>query len=250
MSDPYGCAELYDLEYADMDEDVAYYVLLARQNRMILELGCGTGRLTLPMARAGAIVHGIDHSREMLRGLEKRLRAERPEVRYRVQYQRSDFRAHEPVTTYPLVVWPFNALHHCEGPEDVLRVLDVARRALSPGGRLALDCYLPDLVLYDRDPTKRYEFRTFDDPRTGRPLQSWEQGWWDAERWIHHVVYVYQHPDGREERAHLKLRMFELSELHDLIHQAGWTILSEARDFEGAPVGRDALKWVAVLARR
>jgi SAM-dependent methyltransferase len=250
VSDPYGSALLYDLEYADMDEDLSYYVMLAQRSRRVLELGCGTGRLTLPMARAGATVHGIDHSPEMLGGLELRLRAERPQVRYRVKYQQADFRTYVPQHRYPLVIWPFNALHHCDGPENVTQVLHVASQAVAPGGYLAVDCYLPDRKLYDRDPERRYEYRAFKHPVTGQRIESWEQGWWDEAGRIHHVIYVYRHPDGHEDRAHLKLRMFELPELHALIHDAGWAIVTEAGDFEGAPVGRNALKWVALLQRR
>ncbi|MFT4628798.1 MAG: SAM-dependent methyltransferase [Myxococcota bacterium] len=250
MSDPYGSAELYDLEYSDMTEDLEHYVRLARRYRFLLELGCGTGRLTLPMARTGAGVHGIDHSAQMLAGLERRLRLERPQVRYRVQYQQGDFRSFDPPARYPLVIWPFNALHHCTGPEDVVRVLDNVRDCLMPSGLLGMDCYLPDIELYDRDPNKRYEFRTFADPRTGEPLQSWEQGWWNAETRVHHVLYVYRHADGREEKAHLQLRMFELDELRALIRNAGWRIRSQASDFQGTPVTQKSLKWVAILDRR
>ncbi len=247
--DPYGSPELYDLEYADMVEDVEHYVRLARRYGLVCELGCGTGRLTIPMLRAGATVHGIDIAASMLQGLERKLKLLPPSDRLRARYQVADFRDWQPPMKYPLVMWPFNAMHHCRDGADIRAVLSVAEQALATGGTFAMDCYLPDLTLYDRDPEGRYEARTFAHPDTGERIESWEQGWWEAARNIHHVVYIYAHEDGTERRAHLELRMFTLDELTRIISDEGWKIRWQARDFTGKPVTSKALKWVAILER-
>lgn len=248
LDDPYGVAALYDLEYAYHREDIAWYTGLARaaQGR-VLELGCGTGRLTLPMAHAGATVVGVDRAEAMLAGLATKLQRAPPVVQRRVQLVSADYLELQLEGSFGAVLWPFNALHHCPGPDAVAGILRKIAGWLAPGGVLALDCYLPDLELYDRDPEERFEHRTFTDPRSGEPLQSWEQGWWDAPARIHHVLYVYEHPDGRQERAHLALRMYELDELRALIAGAGWRIRQEAMDFEQTPLHPDALKWVGLL---
>jgi SAM-dependent methyltransferase len=247
--DPYAEPELYDLEYAHHDEDVGWYVDRARAARgPVLELGCGTGRLTLPIARAGVSVLGVDRAQPMLDQLHAKLRREPADVRLRAKTLAADYLALDLDQRFAAVLWPFNAIHHCPGPDAVVAVLQRARAWLVPGGRLAMDAYLPDLDLYDRDPHGRYEPRTFTDPRSGERLDSWEQGWWDEPTRTHHVLYVYRHTDGREERAHLALRMYELHELHDLVARAGFRVVREAMDFEGTPLAPDALKWVALLA--
>lgn len=251
--DPYADPALYDLEYADHREDLAYYTRLASSSPgPILELGCGTGRLTLPMARAGAHVDGVDLAPAMLEGLRLKLAAEPPPVQARVRFWEADFRALPAHTRrdYAWVIWPFNALHHCKGPEDVVGVLLAARERLATGGGVALDVYLPDRELYDRDPGKTYEHRIFKDPRTGRPLHTWEQGWWDEAEHVHHVVYTYRDHQGSEERAHLRLRMFERDELTRLVREAGFRIAFSAEDFEGRPVRPGSLKWVLQLRPR
>jgi uncharacterized protein YhjY with autotransporter beta-barrel domain len=78
-------------------------------------------------------------------------------------------------------------------------------------------------------------------------LVSWEQGHWDAEARIHHVRYVYEHRDGRQEISHLQLRMFELALLHSLLARAGFRLDVECQDFVGTPMGKRPLKWVAAL---
>lgn len=245
--DPYGDPELYDLEYAHHDEDVPWYVLQARRSGgPVLELGCGTGRLTLPIARSGIDVRGVDRAAEMVASLRTKLGTEAPEVAERVTLLEADYTAAGLGGPYGAVLWPFNALHHCDGPEQIVDVLRDLRTRIRPRGLLALDCYLPDLELYDRDPEAKYEPRHFRDPRSGRPMDSWEQGWWDAETHTHHVVYTYRHEDGRLERTHLRLRMYELDEVRELIQQAGWRLEHESSDFEGGPLGDRPLKYVAI----
>lgn len=253
--DPYGDGRMYDMEYADHDEDRAWYAAIARAARgPVVELGCGTGRLTIPLALSGVRIHGIDRSGSMLARLADRLERLPPIVRDQVSFAEADYLLPEavpPADVLPAaaVLWPFNALHHCPGPEAVTAVLRKAAEWIAPGGRLALDCYLPDRELYSRDPDQRYEFRTFVDPSDGGMLESWEQGWWDEERRLHHVVYTYRSGDGRERRSHLALRMYELGELRAMVSDSGWRIVREVRDFDGTPLGHRPLKWIAVLER-
>ena len=247
--DPYADPALYDLEYADHTEDITYYQRLAGElDGPLLELGCGTGRLTLPMARIGAEVDGVDLAQSMLDGLQRKLDAHPPGAS-RVRLFHGDFRSlpdglHD---RYAAVIWPFNALHHCRSEDDVRRTLTGARQRLGPDGLLALDVYLPDRQLYDRDPAKTYEHRIFQDPRTGQPLHTWEQGWWDEDTRTHHVVYTYKSRDGSEERAHLRLRMFERPELLALFQDTGFRVVEQAEDFIGTYVRPQSLKWVVKL---
>src|SRR5918996_6467342 len=73
-------APFYDWENAQTvaRRDVAFWQrLAAAQNGIVLELGCGTGRITAPVARAGATIVGVDRSRPMLARAQQRLRRAR-----------------------------------------------------------------------------------------------------------------------------------------------------------------------------
>jgi SAM-dependent methyltransferase len=248
-NDPYADGALYDLEYADMTEDVDFYVQRASEAEgPVVELGCGTGRLTIPIARAGIRVTGVEASPAMLARLRAKLGREEPAVQDRITLRAESWETFRPDEPADVVLWPFNALHHCRDEAALRDVLAHVRSYVRPEGRLALDAYLPDPVLYGRDPDRRYEPRTFVDPATGESLESWEQGWWDEREHVHNVLYVYRSRLG-ERRTHLRLRMFEVERLRAIVGEAGWRIVTEASDFAGAPVGRDALKWVAMLAR-
>jgi len=248
--DPYADGVLYDLEYADVTEDVAFYVQRAGEAEgPVVELGCGTGRLTIPVARAGIRITGVEASPAMLARLRAKLEREEPAVRDRVAVHAGSWETFRPAAPADVVLWPFNALHHSRDEAALRDMLSRVRSYLRPSGRVVLDAYLPDPELYGRDPDRRYEPRTFVDPLTGDLLESWEQGWWDEDAHVHHVLYVYR-SGGAERRTHLQLRMFEIDVLRSVIEDAGWRIVMEASDFGGAPVGPGALKWVGMLVPR
>jgi SAM-dependent methyltransferase len=246
--DPYRDPELYDIEYADMSEDVAYYQAIAWQaDGPILELGCGTGRLTIPMADTGAHMVGVDLSEAMLAGCRAKLDALPPAGT--VELHHGEFRTFELGRRFNTIIWPFNALHHLRTDEALDQALQRIAAHLEPGGMLATDAYLPDLELYDRDPNQKFEGRTFLDPRTGGALESWEQGWWEPEGRIHHVLYTYRHPDGETEKVHICFRMWSLEELRAAFVRAGFTIEHEAEDFRSTPLRPKSLKYVATFRR-
>jgi len=249
--DPYSLGPLYDLEYVDHTEDVNHYLDLAHaSNGPVLEFGCGTGRLLLAIAAAGCTIHGVDRSHTMLSQLAEKIARQGLGIRSRVSWEPGDFQTYTSERRYPLVLLPFNAIHHCRHRDEVSAMLATVRALLAPGALFALDGYLPDVALYDREPDQRFEERIFEDPRDGRRLHSWEQGWWDAKTCVHHVVYTYRRVNGHEERAHLQFSMYTLTELHELIEEVGFEVLTETSDFQGTPVRGDSLKWVAILRLR
>jgi hypothetical protein len=121
------------------------------------------------------------------------------------------------------------------------------RNQLAPKGRFILDCYLPDPVLYQRDPSQKYAEQTMVDPRTHRNLTSWETSWYDTLQQEHHVTYTYQEEQGEPWSVELKLRMFYPQELRALIDLAGFRIVAEAEDFRENPLSGESLKWVMEL---
>ncbi len=246
---PYRDPYLYDLEYGHLSDDIVFYTDLARRwPGPVVELGCGNGRILLPMARAGVTVHGLDSSAHMLEDLAAKVRGEAADVQSRISWHLGDFSTVSGRNR--LVLWPFNALHHLPGPDALSLTLAAIRGALRDDGLLALDCFLPDPSVGTVGPLKRGAVRLDRHPVTGEPLRSWQEEWWDASARVHHVVRVWQRADGREERLHNALRMYDLDELHALARHAGFEVHHEAEDFVGAPVSPASLQWVAQMRPR
>ncbi len=245
--DPYAHPRLYDLEYADHDEDVAFYVGIAMGSpSSVLELGVGTGRLTLRMAAAGATVWGIERSEAMLEQLNRRRCGESAEVQSRVDVRLGDYRSFSLQRQFDAVLLPFNALHHCETLEDIDALLSCVVAHLSAKGAFTLDCYLPDWALYGRS-AGRYEHRLFTDPDTGESWRSWEESYWDEALWIHHVWYLYARGREAPTCCELKLHMYSEATLRQAMRRAGLVIVSEAAGFQGEPFDDGGTRWVVTL---
>lgn len=136
-------AQYYDLEFADFTADIELYLAFAqRTGGPILELGCGTGRLLEPLARAGYEVHGVDRSAAMLARARDRLtRAGVQNVRL---YQ-ADFRElHElPAETFRLAIATVNSFLHLPDRASHSQALVAIHRVLRTGGLLILDLLHP-----------------------------------------------------------------------------------------------------------
>jgi len=133
-----GCATHYDADYASAgyEHDIPFYVERAKASGgPVLELGCGTGRVLVEIARAGIEIVGVDLSEEMLARAEERLAAEPAEVRERVRLIHSDLRTvtvDGGIGRFPLVTSPFRVVQHLVSRDDQKAWLRTVRAHLAP----------------------------------------------------------------------------------------------------------------------
>lgn len=121
-------------------EDIAFYRELALQHgRKALELGVGTGRVAIELAKVGVIVWGIDNSKHMFNVVKKKLRAENLNVRKRVKLIRSDMRGFKLKETFPFVYIASSTFEHCVTKEDQIKCLTSVYKTLEKGGIIAFD---------------------------------------------------------------------------------------------------------------
>jgi SAM-dependent methyltransferase len=145
-------AKYYDAAYAAMGvvDDTPFYLELAKQHSgPVLEIGCGTGRVLLPIARKGISIHGIDNSGPMLTLLREKLSFELPSIRQNVTLHSGDMRDFRLDRKFPLVTIPFRPMQQMYTVEDQLAALKSAAAHLAAGGILAFDVFFPR---FDRVP--------------------------------------------------------------------------------------------------
>jgi SAM-dependent methyltransferase len=138
---PYDAiARLYDAWSASVTEDIDFYVEEARAARgPVVELACGTGRISVPIAKAGVQLIGVDASPGMLEMARAYATAEGVELDLRL----GDMREPPVPERVELVLIPFRSLLHMTTEADRLRALGGARNLLAPGGRLVFDVFAP-----------------------------------------------------------------------------------------------------------
>jgi SAM-dependent methyltransferase len=139
-------AELYELENADDPHfDLPFWRGLVQElrPRRMLELACGTGRLTLPLARLGVAdeLVGVDNSEPFLARLRARVGDE--SLPTRVEVVHGDMQAPPVDGPFDLIAVPFNSLAYLTAREDRIACLRAARELLAPGGRFAFDVVAP-----------------------------------------------------------------------------------------------------------
>jgi|SRR5579862_5291659 len=126
--------------------DVEWYrTMAAESGGPVLELGAGTGRITLPIAQAGIEISALDASAQMLAILEDKLTACAPEVRARVRRITADMRTFDLPQKFALIIAPFRAFLHNITEADRIACLERVRHHLRPNGCFAFNVFHPSL---------------------------------------------------------------------------------------------------------
>lgn len=176
-TDLYAAPGIYDLLFDDRTDDVRFYTGLARGHARVLEYGAGTGRVTVPLARAGSAVVAVEREPAMLAGLRERLDREPEEVRARVTVVAADATALDLGERFERVLFPFNGLAHLHAAEAQSAFFSRVRRHLAPAGLFAFDLWLPEPRLLQGDVLESGRFL---DPTTREPVTLREEFAYDA----------------------------------------------------------------------
>jgi SAM-dependent methyltransferase len=205
---------LYDLENADDPAfDLPFWTALVERlrPRRMLELACGTGRLTLPFARLGVCeeIVGLDASPGFLDAARERVAESPPPTR--VEFVLGDMRHPEVEGEFDLVAVPFNSLAYIHGLDDRVATLRAAHGLLAPGGRFAFDVVAPryDLIAAAMAPSPAEELDVdHAAPDLGATrVRRWATDTYDAATQTLHSVnrYEIEWSDGRVEHRESEL---------------------------------------------
>jgi len=251
-------ADLYDhvVPYRERP-DVAFFVEAAQESGgPVLEVGCGTGRVLIPTARAGVEVVGLDLSLHMLAICRERLRREPREVQGRVQLVEADMRDFDLARQFRLVTAPFRPFQHLTTVDDQLSCLASIHRHLVVDGRLVLDLFNPSLEALTSDTVgqevgEEPEFTTPDGRRVIRRHKTVSR---DRAHQVNHVelIYYVTHPDGREERLlhAFPMRYLYRFEAEHLLVRCGFEVEALYADFDKSPYGSKVPGELVFVARK
>ncbi len=257
-------APFYDWENARTlgRRDVPFWTRLTRVARgPVLELGCGTGRVSLPLAQAGIDLVGIDRSPEMLSRIPdaarssasrrvppKRAGVKRDRTAARASFVRGDIRG-LPFRDrrFAMVIAPYGILQSLIRARDLDETLASVARVIAPGGTFGIDL-VPDVPRW-----REYRDRVQLQGRAGRAhltlIESVRQ---DRRRRLTTFEQCYVERLGtrrREHRFELTFRTLTVPEMTRRLERAGFTVTSVVGDYDGRPWRAGADVWI-ILAKR
>ena len=249
-------APFYDWENAQTlgRRDVAFWTRIAsRAAGPVLELGCGTGRVTIPLARAGVEVVGVDRSAPMLERARKRVRSG---ARARggaakgapsLRLVRADIRT-LPFGggSFPTVIAPYGILQSLTRPRDLTAALDSVARVIAPGGTFGIDL-VPDVPKW-REYSNRVQLRG---RSGGAHLTLVESVRQDPKRRLTTFQQTFLERRGariEEHQFELTFRTLSVAEMSRQLERAGFRIDAVLGDYRGRAWDNRAEVWI-ILAR-
>jgi len=236
-------AHLYDLDDRGVTkDDIPFYLEYAAKTSGgdILELACGTGRVTIPLAKAGNNVWGIDLSENMLGQMKNKLNMSSQEIAKRVHISKMDMCSFVLHKKFSLIIIPFRAFQALTSLDQQNKCLTSIYRHLTDGGILILDVFKPKGQL---DESWIYpeitQWEVFD-PKTGYRIRKNHRGQAiDIERQIIYPEFIYHivKPDGEEIiREQLELKYYYYDQIKDLLETQGFEIMQEFGYYDKRPI--------------
>lgn len=244
----------YDLEFGAFAEDLPLYEqFAARAGARLLELGCGTGRLLVPLAQRGLRVTGVDISATMLNVARTKLQAVGPLEHARLV--RDDIRTLTSLgeERFDLAFSAINSFLHLETLDDQRAALHAVAAHLRRGGLFIADLLAPDPVLLATYDGRLVHTATFHDPASGARIDKFSSSIVDyAEQRIETTFFYDTVTAGgalRRETAPFVLRYVGRFELELLLGAAGFNDISLYGSYELEPFTAESDRLLVVAAR-
>ena len=254
--------EVYDataaarLEGSSCEGDVEFFRAAARRTGgPILDVGCGTGRVAIPLALDGREVVGIDTSAAMLRLAARHRGQLTDDVAARLTFVEADMASFDLGRTFTLIVVPFRVFQFLLTPAAQRSALGAFRRHLAPRGELIVDLFDPRLDLCVPGLENIHQVDVVRHPTTGREVTVERIARAnDPLNQILRELWVFTELDDRGKpmravRESLSLRWTYRWEMRHLLELEGFEVIEELGDFHGSPptYGREQV-WVVRAA--
>jgi len=221
-------ANIYDGMNTNL-ADLQFYKRWLPKNKdaRILELCCGTGRLTLPIAKDGYDISGVDYTSSML----EQAKVKASEGGLEVEFIEADIRTLDLPEKYDLIFIPFNSIHHLYKNEDLFKAFNVVKNHLKEEGLFLLDCFNPNIqfiVEGEKEQKEIAEYTTKD----GREVLIKQIMRYENKTQINRIEWQYFINGEFDSIQNLDMRLFFPQELDSYLEWNGFNIIHKFGGFE------------------
>lgn len=239
-------AVYYDLIHRGLPGEAEFYLGQAlKRGGDVLEVGCGTGRITIPLAMSGLNVTGMDNSGEMLALCREKI-SQVGKMPGKVKLIQADMRTFSLNRTFPLVLMNYRTFMHCLTPDEQLACLLCIFSHLEPGGELFFNVWVAktDALLHFPSAFQEDSIRLLESvhiPGEENVLDHLYTAWRDDFRQLLHERHWMQEKDEQgnllyEEELVMTRAWFTPREMEHLLCRAGFETIALLGDFEGEPL--------------
>jgi SAM-dependent methyltransferase len=193
----------------------------------ILELCCGTGRLTIPIAKDGYDISGVDYTASMLEQAKEKA----SEGGLEVEFIEADIRTLDLPEKYDLIFIPFNSIHHLYKNEDLFKAFRVVKNHLKAGGLFLLDCFNPNIQFIVEGEKEQKEIAKYT-TNDGREIMIKQTMRYENKTQINRIEWHYFINGEFDSIQNLDMRMFFPQELDSYLERIGFNIIQKFGGFE------------------
>lgn len=209
--------------------DLPFYKKWLPKNKetKILELCCGTGRLTLPIAKEGYDICGVDYTSSML----EQARIKATEAGLNIRFVEADIRALDLQEKFDFIFIPFNSIHHLYKNEDIFKAFNALKNHLKDGGLFLLDCFNPNIQYIVESEKEQKEIAAYT-TKDGREVLIKQTMRYENKTQINRIEWHYYINGKFDSTQNLDMRMFFPQELDSYLEWAGFHIIHKFGSFE------------------
>lgn len=221
-------APLYDYFQKGVKNDVNFYLNYFRGFKgKILEIGAGTGRITIPLLKRDLNVTALDISPGMLELLKEK--AEKGNVS--VKTVCADMRKFRLRDKFDAVIITFRAFQHMYSVKDQFDALKTIKKHLKPNGVLIFDVYTPDLKYIQKGNWQWRKDQNTKLPGIKGVVKIDFRNRYDMAEQMMHQEYRFSYPGGKKEIIPLRMRFFFRFEIEHLLALSGFELVKLYGDF-------------------
>lgn len=242
----YSDARRYDLAmgaYASGDQLNFYRRQVARYGEPVLELACGSGRLTIPLAREGIDITGLDISEEMLQLAKSKASKSGLSIRF----IRGDIRSFDLGEKFKFIVIPAQSLSHLHTREEIEDCFSCVRRHLADEGRFLIELFNSSIGMLARESGRRYPVGQYNDPKGDSPVFVTEEVRYDAASQVDHIQWFFRNEGSNKETVlSFEMRQFFPREIDALLWYNDFLIEHKYGSYDQTEFSSDAWKQLII----
>ncbi|WP_391203465.1 class I SAM-dependent DNA methyltransferase [Psychrobacillus sp. L4] len=241
----------YDIENNAYVGEIPFLMEWASKNRgTIIDLACGTGRITIPLAQKGLNLIGVDLHAGMLEQAKKKAE----ELQLQIEWLEQDCTQLNLNCQSPLIYMVGNSFQHFHTNESQNMLLSSIHAHLEEDGIFIFGTRFPNAEELLQPSTEEY-WKTYKDVTCNKEVDVYTISNYDALSQIQHYTTIrkFKNADGivvDETRTHISLRYTYPKEMERLLYENGFDILQVNKDWKGTPISNESYEMIYVCKKR